>query len=248
MQKQKKTATTITEYIKLSPPAVQTLLKQMRSTIQSAAPQAEEYISYKMPAYKYKGKPLVYFAAYTHHIGFYATPTGHKKFEKEFSNYKTGKGSVQFPITHPLPLSLIKKVVKFRVSEIEKKHSLPALDKTEKINEVEKWLQQFSDDFKKQVEQLRKIIKSSSPKLNERIKWNAPSYFFKEDIVTVGPVKNEKLLLIFHHPLIEKIKSPLLEGNYKNRRLVTFNSPTDIKKKKEEIIRIIKQHIKILDK
>ena len=73
-------------------------------------------ISYKMPAYKYHGM-LVYFAAFKNHIGFYATPTGHKEFEKELASYKQGKGSVQFPLNQPLPLSLISKIVKFRAQE-----------------------------------------------------------------------------------------------------------------------------------
>ena len=92
----------------------------MRKTIKAAAPKAEELISYQMPAYKYKGV-LVYFAAFEKHIGFYATPTGHAAFKKELSAYKTGKGSVQFPLTEPMPLDLVKKIVQFRVKENEAK-------------------------------------------------------------------------------------------------------------------------------
>jgi uncharacterized protein YdhG (YjbR/CyaY superfamily) len=92
----------------------------MRKTIKAAAPKAEELISYQMPAYKYKGV-LVYFAAFEKHIGFYATPTGHAAFKNELSKYKTGKGSVQFPLTEPLPLDLVKRIVQFRVKENEAK-------------------------------------------------------------------------------------------------------------------------------
>jgi uncharacterized protein YdhG (YjbR/CyaY superfamily) len=88
----------------------------MRQTIKEAAPDAEEVISYKMPAFKYHGM-LVYFAAYKKHIGFYALPTGHSEFKEELSVYKQGKGSVQFPLSQPLPLDLITKMVKFRVLE-----------------------------------------------------------------------------------------------------------------------------------
>jgi uncharacterized protein YdhG (YjbR/CyaY superfamily) len=91
-------------------------LEKLRSTILKAAPEAEETISYKMPAFKYYGM-LVYFAAYKNHIGFYATPTGHKEFEKELAPYKQGKGSVQFPLNQPLPFSLVAKIVKFRAQE-----------------------------------------------------------------------------------------------------------------------------------
>ena len=112
----KTTFKNIDEYIRIQTPEVQILLKQMRQTIKNAAPEAEEVISYNMPAFKYHGM-LVYFAAYKNHIGFYATPTGHSEFKEELSMYKQGKGSVQFPLTKPLPLDLITKIVKFRVTE-----------------------------------------------------------------------------------------------------------------------------------
>lgn len=112
--------TTVDGYIDSFPPAVRKLLSAMRKTIKAAAPKAEELISYQMPAYKYKGV-LVYFAAFEKHIGFYATPTGHAAFKKELSAYKTGKGSVQFPLTEPMPLDLVKRMVQFRVKENEAK-------------------------------------------------------------------------------------------------------------------------------
>lgn len=111
----------IDEYIAAFPPAMQTLLEQMRSTIQEAAPQAVEAISYAIPTFKLNGKNLVHFAGYEKHIGFYATPTGHEAFAKDLSKYKQGKGSVQFPLNAPLPLSLVEQIVKFRVQEMEKK-------------------------------------------------------------------------------------------------------------------------------
>lgn len=106
----------VSAYISQFPAVVQDILKELRRTVQEAAPEAKELISYKMPAYKYYGM-LVYFAAYKHHIGFYATPTGHKEFEKDLAPFKQGKGSVQFPLDQPLPLSLISKIVKFRAKE-----------------------------------------------------------------------------------------------------------------------------------
>ena len=93
-------------------------LEQMRQIVRSAAPEAEESIAYGMPAYKLHGKPLVYFAGYKNHIGFYATPNGHEAFKAEFAKYKQGKGSVQFPHTQPLPLELIERVVQHRVDSV----------------------------------------------------------------------------------------------------------------------------------
>ncbi len=109
--------TTTTEYIATFPKDIQLLLNTMRATIKTVAPKAEESISYGMPAYKLFKKPLVYFAGYKNHIGFYATPTGHEEFNAELSKYKQGKGSVQFPINEPLPLDLITRIVQFRVEE-----------------------------------------------------------------------------------------------------------------------------------
>jgi uncharacterized protein YdhG (YjbR/CyaY superfamily) len=108
---------TVDNYIKSFPENVQELLNQIRAIIKENAPEAEESFAYQMPAYKTNGKPLVYFAVFKNHIGFYATPTGHAKFEKELSKYKQGKGSVQFPLDKPMPLYLIARIVKFRVEE-----------------------------------------------------------------------------------------------------------------------------------
>lgn len=107
----------VEEYINSFSAEVQERLVLMRNAIVQTAPNAIEGISYGMPAYKTNGKPLVYFAAFKNHIGFYATPNGHKKFATQLSKYKQGKGSVQFPFTEPLPLDLIKKIVAFKLAE-----------------------------------------------------------------------------------------------------------------------------------
>ena len=107
---------TIDEYIEQFPPDIQLILNELRRVIAEAAPQPQEKISYQMPTFALKGN-LVHFAAYKNHIGFYATPTGHEKFATELSNYKQGKGSVQFPLNQPIPYDLIKRIVEFRVEE-----------------------------------------------------------------------------------------------------------------------------------
>ena len=116
MKKEKTGPTTMDEYIDQFPPEVQALLQQVRATIQNAAPEAREAISYQMPAFKLEGD-LVYFAAFPKHIGFYAIPSAHAAFKDELSAYKTGSGSVQFPLNKPLPFDLIEKMVRFRVRE-----------------------------------------------------------------------------------------------------------------------------------
>lgn len=111
------TFNTVEEYINSFPKDVQHILQKVRKTIKENAPEAEERISYGMPGYKTHGKPLVYFAGYKYHIGFYATPNAHKLFKTELSKYKQGKGSVQFPISDPIPFNLIKQMVQFRLEE-----------------------------------------------------------------------------------------------------------------------------------
>jgi uncharacterized protein YdhG (YjbR/CyaY superfamily) len=107
----------VDQYIMQFPQSVRILLENLRGVIKENAPDAEESIAYGMPAYKTNNKPLVYFAAFKNHVGFYATPSGHHAFFDELSKYKQGKGSVQFPHDQPLPLDLIAGIVKFRVQE-----------------------------------------------------------------------------------------------------------------------------------
>ncbi len=113
----------VTEYIKTFPENIQYILKQIRNIIIKNAPNAIESMSYGMPTYKTFGKPLVYFAGYKNHIGFYATPTGHAEFSTALSKYKQGKGSIQFPLDQPIPLDLIQRIVEFRVKENEQKYN-----------------------------------------------------------------------------------------------------------------------------
>ena len=107
---------TTDEYIGTFPKEVQETLEKLRQTIKKAAPEAVEAISYQMPTFKFHGN-LVYFAAFKNHIGFFPTSTGIEAFKKELSSYETAKGTVRFPIDRPLPLSLISRIVKYRVKE-----------------------------------------------------------------------------------------------------------------------------------
>jgi len=109
---------TVDDYIAQFPADTQRALNQVRKVIVTTCPEAAESISYGMPAYKLNEKPLVYFAGYKNHIGFYATPTGHA-FKEALSRYKQGKGSVQFPLTAPMPLELIQQIVLFRIGNIK---------------------------------------------------------------------------------------------------------------------------------
>lgn len=116
MKTQQTLPKTIDEYIAGFPSEVQEILKKIRTTIKDAAPEAEEAIKYGMPTFVFHGN-LVYFGAFTHHIGFYPVPTGIEAFKQELSVYKMGKGSIQFPFDKPMPFDLITKIVQFRAIE-----------------------------------------------------------------------------------------------------------------------------------
>lgn len=117
---EKKQYKSIDEYISSFPKNIQEKLVEIREAIRELVPEAQEKISYQMPTYYLNGN-LVHFAAYSKHIGFYPTPSGIDAFKSELNQYKNAKGSVQFPIEEPLPIDLIKKIVKFRVEENSKK-------------------------------------------------------------------------------------------------------------------------------
>lgn len=114
--KKMKKHTSVDAYIAKFPGATRKKLKEIRAVIRSAAPEAEEVISYNMPAYRQNGI-LVYFAGYEHHIGFYPTGAGIKEFRGQFTKYRWSKGAVQFPVDAPLPVRLITAIVKFRIEQ-----------------------------------------------------------------------------------------------------------------------------------
>lgn len=115
--------TTIDEYLDGVSDENRAVLQHLREVIRAAAPDAEECISYMMPAFKHKGKPLVYFSAFTKHCSFF--PGGIVKgFEDELKDYKTAKGTIQFTPKKPLPDDLVMRIVQFRIQENEEKARL----------------------------------------------------------------------------------------------------------------------------
>ena len=124
-----------------------------------------------------------------------------------------------------------------------------ARSKPSEAEQVKEWMDKLDASFKPSVNAVRKIIITAAEELNERIKWNAPSYYYNEDIVTFGPTRaKDKIILVFHHPNIVKIRSELLQGNYKDRRLVYLNSIKEIKDAQIELERIIKESVAMIDK
>jgi uncharacterized protein YdhG (YjbR/CyaY superfamily) len=116
MGNEKTTYSTIDEYIHLQSPDIQVILEAIRTVIKEAVPDATEKISYQMPTFYLNGN-LVHFAAYKNHIGLYPAPSAITFFQEELSVYKGAKGSVQFPLSQPLPYELIRKIAVFRADE-----------------------------------------------------------------------------------------------------------------------------------
>ncbi len=110
----------IDEYIEKYPKNIQVILQKIRVTINRAAPDAKEVISYQIPTFKLGGN-LVHFAAFTEHISFFPTSSGVAKFKKELEGYETSKGTIRFPLEKPIPYGLISKITKFRVKEVIEK-------------------------------------------------------------------------------------------------------------------------------
>jgi hypothetical protein len=113
---------------------------------------------------------------------------------------------------------------------------------------VSDFIEKLEHPLKPEVEFLRKLIRKTDKRIQERIKWNAPSYYIEEDLFTFGPFRNETLLIVFHHPEIVNVKSELLEGEYKDRRLLYLNNKKHVKSSAGEITKIIAELIRLSDK
>ena len=112
------------------------------------------------------------------------------------------------------------------------------------FEKVSEYMDNLQHPLKQEIESVRKIIKASHPGISERIKWNAPSYYFREDMVTFHLRELKKVHLVFHHPAIVKINSPYLEGDYKDRRMMYFKDKSELKDRKKELERIMQELVK----
>lgn len=114
----------------------------------------------------------------------------------------------------------------------------------EKVNQ---YMATLVHPLKAEIETVRAIIKSSSSKISERIKWNAPSYYCSSDFVTFNPRNTKQVHLVFHHIAITQVESDLLQGDYKDRRMLYLNDMSEVKKHKKELVRIITQVVELIE-
>ena len=127
-----KTPKDIDEYISRFAPDVQEILAKFRITIRDAAPDAEEIISYQMPAFRQHGM-LVYFAAWKEHIGLYPPIFGDAAIEKAVSEYAGPKGNLQFPLDKPIPWNLMKRIIRLRVKQENEKAEAKSAKRKKKV-------------------------------------------------------------------------------------------------------------------
>jgi len=114
-----------------------------------------------------------------------------------------------------------------------------------KTEEVNAFMEELHHPLHAEIEAVRTIIKANR-KIEERVKWNAPSFFYKDDLATIHVKAKQQVHLIFHHPAIVKIKSKWLEGDYKDRRMMYFENMEQIKARKKELTRIIKELVELM--
>ena len=113
--------------------------------------------------------------------------------------------------------------------------------------QVADYMDQLQHPLKDEINAVRQIILQSNSKLSERIKWNAPSYYYLEDIVTFNARPTNHVHLVFHHPSIVTINSPSLEGNYKDRRMMYLKNMQEVRERKAELESIMNQLVEIID-
>lgn len=115
--------------------------------------------------------------------------------------------------------------------------------------QVAQYMTALEHPMKAEIEALRAIIREANPKISERIKWNAPSYYYREDIVTFGPPgrRSDEVMLVIHHPAVVSLASAILEGNYKDRRLITFKSMAAVEQHRETLSGILNSIIAAIE-
>jgi uncharacterized protein YdhG (YjbR/CyaY superfamily) len=115
--------------------------------------------------------------------------------------------------------------------------------------QVDEFMDKLDHPFKAEVQMIREIIKNVNKEIVEQIKWNAPSFSYKgEYLVTFNLWEKQKIHLVFHNPMISKVKSKLLEGDYDDRRMMYFSDKNDIQAKKSALEKILKDLIKLQSK
>jgi uncharacterized protein YdhG (YjbR/CyaY superfamily) len=217
-------------------------LQKLRKTIQAAAPKGDEGFSYGLPAFRLDGKPLVAYGASAKHCAFYPmSPAVQQAHAAELKGFDTSKGTIRFQPDKPIPATVVRKLVKSRIAELEGTGS-----------EVDDYMHKLTHPMKKELEAVRQLILGVSPKIAEGIKWKSPSFRTTEYFATVNVHGKDSLRLILHTGAKvkagagPKVDDPtgLLKWLGKDRAMVALSGAKDMKAKRKPLRAILHQWIK----
>lgn len=269
MPKTATSAKTIDQYLEAVPSGQRDALKKLRRTIKSVVPKAEECISYQLPAFRLDGRPLVAFGASREHCALYLmsdkTVAAHAK---DLEGYDTSKGTVRFPANRPLPVALVRKLVKARIAENqEKTAAFPRKTTVKKPKRGKKgdgridpavtaFIDKIKHPLRTEIEALRQLILGASPAVREGIKWNAPSFRTDDYFATMNFRGRDSMRLILHNgakvkrtaKVGIKIKDPagLLEWLAKDRCMITLKGRGSVADRRTALRNIIREWVRKL--
>lgn len=233
-------------------------LEKVRKAIRAAAPDAEEGMSYGMPAF-IQGKPIAGYNASASHCSYFPMSGAiTAQFADDLKKYEVSKGGFRFPIGKPPPVTLIRKLVKARLAEIEAATPVKQAAKkaVEADDAVAAYLRSLKHPLKKEIEAVRLIILGVSPAIGEGIKWNVPSFRTEEEwFATFNVRSKESVQLILHlgaktRPDLKAFKltdpNGLMKWLGKDRALVTLGAGRDIPANRKALEAIVRAWIKQL--
>lgn len=229
-------------------------LEKVRKAIRAAAPNAEEGMSYGIPAF-IQGKPIAGYSASARHCSYFPMSGAiTAQFEDELAKYEVSKGGFNFPIGKPPAAALIRKLVKARIAEIAAARSTKKIAAAD--DELADYLKALKHPLKKEIEAVRLVILGVSPAISEGIKWNVPSFRTeKEWFATFNVRAQESVQLIFHLGAkkrsdlkVIKLSDPrgLVKWLGKDRAMVTLGAGRDVlanRKALEAIVRAWLKHL-----
>jgi uncharacterized protein YdhG (YjbR/CyaY superfamily) len=229
-------------------------LEKVRKAIRAAAPDAEEDLSYGMPAF-IQGKPIAGYSASAAHCSYFPMSGAiTAQFQDELAKYEVSKGGFRFPIGKPPPATLIRKLVKARMAEIETVK--PAKKAVAADDAVAAYLKALKHPLKKEIEAVRLIILGVSPAIGEGIKWNVPSFRTEKEWFAAFNVRaQESVQLVFHlgaktRPALKAFKladpNGLMKWLGKDRAMVTLGGGRDIPANRKALEAIVRAWIKQL--
>ncbi|MFT3878382.1 MAG: DUF1801 domain-containing protein [Gemmatales bacterium] len=257
MTKKDKKPLTFDEYLASLSVKERAMLQAIRKTIHKIVPDAVEGISYGMQAFLIDGKAFAALAATAHHCSYFPISGSIvAALARELEGYDTSKGTIRFQVEKPLPMTLVRKLVKARLAEItgqvsSKGGSAKASKQTDPA--VIDFLKSLKHPLKKEIEAVRKIILGVSPSIQEGIKWNGPSFRTADYFATVFLRSTDTVQLIFHTGAKVKgtattglkIDDPtgLLKWLAKDRCMITLGKGRDIQQNRKAFEHIVSQWI-----